>query len=241
MDALGVHAHDDSISDVRPLRTTADVCDVIGDLMVELVDDEVELLERIRAAAPERLTGFGRGQGFEPRGGPTNRRHNFTTGEDNPVDGSGDLVPQHSDPVGEQVVAGDERARTERDELQSHLRGGYEAALRAMRELETARSCFARSRRSERMDAQRSRENCWPCLDLGVHSEVYRDSAPKLVGQTTPRCRKHYDFFVVYLFEAPEQLGVWWSEGRRVTSTMLEPLLAERRARRKSKTKKRRR
>lgn len=211
----------------EPLRTIADVIAICEELGEQIVVDELDVKERMLEATP---TGFPtRSSGADSPGGATNRFHDFGTDAVPDVQ----LVPQHSDPVGELVA---------RDPLAADggvaLQRAYDAALGAMRKLEECRSHLAKTRRREEMDEQRDRNNCWSCLEIGVRSEVYRDSSPNGVGRHIPRCRKHYDFFLWKLRDAPDEVGVWWAEGRRVSQQMIDAALERAWPARKSKKRK---
>lgn len=196
----------------RP-RDFADVCTVISELADELVAEEAE----VRARQATDVGGRYPRRAFDSDGGgPTNRLHNFETGEDNPDDGSGIPVPQHSDPTGEAAVS-DPFA----NDLARARRRAFECVCEAMREMEAARGALARTRKPEVTVEQKDRGNCWPCLEVGVRAEVLHDNAPNGVGRPKPRCRKHYEYFLSKLLEAPPELAVWWSEGRRVSSAMV--------------------
>jgi hypothetical protein len=200
---------------VQPLVTIADVIAVIEDLCDDIPGEELDAKQRIAEAAPRQWSTRSP-SGGAPSGGPTNRLHDFATGRD----GAGVSIPQHSDPVGEAVAWNADDAPDARA-----LRDAYQAALRGMRALEECRSHLARTRRREQVEEQRDRHNCWPCLDIGVRSEVYRDSSVNGTMRHVPRCRRHYEFALWKLRDAPDEIGVWWAEGRRVSQQMVDAAL----------------
>jgi hypothetical protein len=219
-------------------RDTTDVCETIINLAELVSDADLDVARRRRK---DFVSGFpANASGASPGGGATNRRHNFATGEDNPKDGSGMLVPQHSDPVGELVVRD-----AEADDLGLARKRAHSHVCRAMRELEAAQSELARTRPPVVSVDAEDRDVCWPCRDAGVmNAAVHNDGAPKGIGRPMPRCRKHYECFLAELVDAPAQVAVWWAEGRKVTVSMFERARAEERAvvaRRGSKRKGKRR
>jgi hypothetical protein len=195
-----------------PLRTITDVMAICQDLTHQIAREEHDLLARMRDSAP---TGFPTTSGGGG-GGATNRVHNFGTDEHPDVA----LVPQHSDPTGEQVA----RDPLGNDDGQA-LRAAYQEALVALRHLEACKSRLAGTKRRERASEEQDRNNCWPCLAVGVRSEVYRDSSPNGEGVHQPRCRRHYDFFLTFARDAPREVAVWWGDGRRVTQQMIDEAL----------------
>lgn len=198
-----------------PLRTIADVMAIVCETAAAVVDAERQLVDRM---ADTRPNGFPTNSSSEGAGGPTNRVFNFGTDDDPDLE----LVPQHSDPTGEQVV---------RDPLAGDdgrvLRNAYREALRAMRSLEACHSHLRATQRRDKQAGEPDRNNCWPCLEVGVRSEVYRDSSPSGKGRHQPRCRRHYDFFLAEGRDAPPDVAVWWAEGRRVSQQMIDQALGE--------------
>ena len=100
----------------------------------QLLDQAETEHRKLRALRNADRDGFPTSSMGGAPGGPTNIRHNFTTGEDNPRDGSGELIPQHSDPVGRLVVERDEH----RDPVGNALAQLVQHVHTARRELEVA-------------------------------------------------------------------------------------------------------
>lgn len=212
------------------LRTTSDVVRLVRGLLDQIVDDEAQALVRLAEAAPGAHPS--RSSGSSPVGGPTNRVHDFGTVGAPDVE----LVPQHSDPVGEAVAwnAGDSIDMP-------NLRKAFAAALVMMRSAEECRSHLASTNRRERQQAE-DRSICWLCLDAGYTTDLGvkgRDSNVNGLAVHKPRCGWHYEFVLTNRRDAPLELTLLHCEGKRIYDADVRSALGAN-ASRKAKNKKRR-
>jgi hypothetical protein len=216
-----------------PLRTVSDVVGVVRSILDQIELDEHEALNRIAQAAPGPFPS--RSSGAEPAvGGPTNRTHDFGTGAVPELE----LVPQHSDPVGE-AVAWDVHQSAD----MPALRDAFGAALQMMRKAEECRSHLAKTRRREQMQAE-DRTVCALCMDAGYKTDLGvkgRDSNVNNLASHKPRCGWHYEFVLTNKRDAPLELTVMHLEGKRIYDADIRRALGpDRKAKNKRRKGKRR-
>jgi len=242
------------------LPRTAEVTDVCA-LVLELVEGDAgsdraqplyDLFAELRDWWDEsRPDGFpARASGAEPGSGASNIVHDFGTAECPEMLS----VPQVADPVGELV------ARAEEDPKLLAAIDAWEALCRARDLLLASRSKMIAALYppevvdDDALSVARSREWCWLCMRLRLpdgtrrHVSKYRE-VKTAEGTRTPMCRDCADYWYANGEERPLGVIRAQSEGRKITSKVIdEARLAQRgllgtkpkpKSRRKKKAKKR--